>query len=252
MKYLKYFEEASEYEAYKNSEDYVLPNVSFIKELANLPAGDPRKSVMFDPKLPIVFIQHIDGNLYTTSQWVNNSFSNDLANGVAVVTNEASFVIAKEEFAKVKWQPSSSTFINGVSYINDSVSPGGTDYSSYIPTARTILSGYNDTNLIVAITNEGAAVKCYNYNFPNGKRGYLPAIGELLIVSDYINEINDALSMIGGVTFGNTYYFSTTQNSYKTNNYYSNAWSCWLKSGSIYPQSKTSVNYINTRPFTTL
>jgi hypothetical protein len=243
MKYLKQFANQSDYQAFKESEDYILPNVSFVVE---------NKSVEFEPKKHVVFIQHVDGNLYTPAQWTGNSFSNDLANGVAVVTDAASFVIAKDEFAKVKWQPSSSDFINGVSYINDSVSPGSTDYSSYIPTARTILNGYNDTNLIIATTNEGAAVECYNYVFQNGNRGYLPAIGELLIVSDYINDINDALSIIGGAAFGNTYYFSTTQNSYKTNNYYGSAWTCWLKSGAIYPQSKTSVNYINTRPFTTI
>ena len=32
MKYLKYFEEASAYEAYKNGSDYVLPNVSYVVE----------------------------------------------------------------------------------------------------------------------------------------------------------------------------------------------------------------------------
>jgi hypothetical protein len=32
MKYLKHFEELSAYEAYKNSEDYILPNVSYIVE----------------------------------------------------------------------------------------------------------------------------------------------------------------------------------------------------------------------------
>lgn len=32
MKYLKYFEEVSAYEAYKNGSDYVLPNVSYVEE----------------------------------------------------------------------------------------------------------------------------------------------------------------------------------------------------------------------------
>ena len=30
MKYLKYFQEDSEYTEYKNSSDYVLPNVSYV------------------------------------------------------------------------------------------------------------------------------------------------------------------------------------------------------------------------------
>ena len=36
MKYLKYFEQASDYEAYKNGSDYVLPNVSFIEDVKDV------------------------------------------------------------------------------------------------------------------------------------------------------------------------------------------------------------------------
>lgn len=32
MKYLKYFEQASAYEAYKNGSDFILPNVSYVVE----------------------------------------------------------------------------------------------------------------------------------------------------------------------------------------------------------------------------
>ena len=32
MKYLKYFEQASAYEAYKNGSDFVTPNVSYVVE----------------------------------------------------------------------------------------------------------------------------------------------------------------------------------------------------------------------------
>lgn len=32
MKYLKYFEEVSAYEAYKSGSDYVTPNVSYVVE----------------------------------------------------------------------------------------------------------------------------------------------------------------------------------------------------------------------------
>ena len=43
MKYLKYFEEASAYEAYKNGSDYVLPNVSYVVKT---------EGVSFDPYVP--------------------------------------------------------------------------------------------------------------------------------------------------------------------------------------------------------
>ena len=41
-KYLKIFETTSEYEAYKNSEEYILPNISCIKENNSIYA-EPRK-----------------------------------------------------------------------------------------------------------------------------------------------------------------------------------------------------------------
>ena len=43
MKYLKYFEQASAYEAYKNGSDYVLPNVSYVEET---------KGVSYQPYIP--------------------------------------------------------------------------------------------------------------------------------------------------------------------------------------------------------
>ena len=55
MKYLKYFKQSSDYQAFKDSEDYILPNVSSIVET---------ESVEFSPYVPpapkagdIVFIK---------------------------------------------------------------------------------------------------------------------------------------------------------------------------------------------------
>lgn len=56
MKYLKYFKEASDYEAYKNGNDYVLPNVSYIEET---------KGVSYEPAImnyPDIILQK--GNTY--------------------------------------------------------------------------------------------------------------------------------------------------------------------------------------------
>ena len=50
MKHLKLFNQASEYEAYMEGEDVVLPNVSYIVEFKDLPANDPKKSVLFASK----------------------------------------------------------------------------------------------------------------------------------------------------------------------------------------------------------
>ena len=49
MKYLRKFETESDYNSYRNGSNFITPNVSHIVELEHLPAGDPRKSVMFSP-----------------------------------------------------------------------------------------------------------------------------------------------------------------------------------------------------------
>ena len=54
MKYLKYFTNESDYQTFKESEDYVLPNVSFVEN---------SDVVMYNPELqtPSVFIINSDG-----------------------------------------------------------------------------------------------------------------------------------------------------------------------------------------------
>ena len=50
MKHLKLFQTESEYNSFKGSSDFVLPNVSHIKEFAGLPHNDPKRPVLFNPK----------------------------------------------------------------------------------------------------------------------------------------------------------------------------------------------------------
>lgn len=49
MKHLKLFETLAQYESFKSSSDFVLPNVSHIKEFEGLPIDDPRKDVRYNP-----------------------------------------------------------------------------------------------------------------------------------------------------------------------------------------------------------
>lgn len=197
-----------------------------------------------------VFVQHVDGTLYSPKQWESEGFDGNSANGIAVITDEASFVISKDEFSSVKWYPTGS-YVESVSYISHS-NATETDFSKYKDDARKILSGQSDTDLIVSVATQGSAVQCHNYSFPNGKRGYLPAIGELIIVSDYLTEINEALTLIDGTVFSNKYYFSTTQEKINTTKNEYNVFVVYPKSGLITPYTKTQVDWVNTRPFTTL
>jgi hypothetical protein len=55
MKYLKYLQTANDFESFKNSEDYVLPNVSYVEET---------KGVSYEPYTSPEPIVLIDGNYY--------------------------------------------------------------------------------------------------------------------------------------------------------------------------------------------
>lgn len=81
MKYLKYFEQASAYEAYKNGSDYVLPNVSYVVET---------EGVSYEPYVPpapisLCDIAYWDGSAVRTvsqSEW-NSSLGTPV--GVVVI-----------------------------------------------------------------------------------------------------------------------------------------------------------------------
>lgn len=149
-----------------------------------------------------VFIQHIDGSLYTTDEWTEGGFANDQANGVAVGEGAVKFVIAKEDVStSMKWTSIyADTFIDGV-FIADSEEIAITDYA-----------GASNTVVISDADSESAAATCKNYAFPNGKKGYLAAAGEWSVVEKNKSKINSALTLIGGTSFPtNVKYYSSTQ-----------------------------------------
>ena len=49
-----------------------------------------------------IYIQHVDGGLYTKENWSNKGYSNDLCNGIALV-DKVCFVIATEYIGTFRW-----------------------------------------------------------------------------------------------------------------------------------------------------
>lgn len=133
-----------------------------------------------------VSIQHIDGTFYTANDWTAKGFSNDEANGVAVNTEECKFVIAKVQFEGILWSSDSSNLVDGIL----------TTTTQSI--ARTDLAGPANTALMLATDTSGAAYVCSNYTFPNGAKGYLPALGEWYNAYLYKQEVDNAMMLIGG------------------------------------------------------
>lgn len=183
------------------------------------------KNVLYNvPKPKGVYIQHIDGTLYDEDAWTNGGFSNDVANGVAVIAEKASFVIAKNDWSKKKWSSKVSGVVNGILTTTDSA------------TAITDFAGYDNTQLMLATDTSGAAYSCANFTFPNGDKGYLPALGEWQEAYDNKSKIDSLMTKIGGAALQSDLYWSSTQYNSTT------AWSLRWSNGSTFNPDK---NYAN-------
>lgn len=184
MKYLRKFE--TEADALM----FVKPNVVLVEDTG---------AVLYNVDSSGVYIQHIDGTLYTTDEWTAGGFTSDLANGVAVGDTACSFVIAKTDAydRTIKWGSNTSSAISGVMLTSDSA------------TAKTDYAGASNTELIAATS--GAAYECANYAFPNGATGYLPALGEWAVAYANKSAINAAMALIEGTAISDAYYWSSTQ-----------------------------------------
>lgn len=222
MDYLKKFTTVDEYNSFKR--DLTKNYVSLISST---------DEVKYDKGIPKgVYIQHIDGNLYTTDDWTAGGFPNEQANGVAVIASECTFVIAKADIGASAWSSNTSSMVEGVMQTTDRA-VAVTDYA-----------GYNNTQLMLATDSSGAGYSCANYTFPNGKKGYLPALGEWNIARNNRSAIDAAMEVIG-TTIQDKYYWSSTQ--YSSNR----AWRLYWTETYIDKDTKsTSAYYV--RAFTTL
>lgn len=193
MKYLRKFATEADVEI------DVAPCVAFVAK---------SKRMIYEP-LPKngVYVQHIDGKLYTTEDWSAKGFVNDEANGVAVLSNEASFVIAKKDVS------TSNLAWGGFGYIVPNVlttpyiASAKEDYDGVTNTQQLIaqLNGYTDSGGVVGAP---AAEACAAYTFPNGAKGYLPSLGEWNVAYNNKEAIISAMSIIGGTQINNKQYES--------------------------------------------
>ena len=149
-----------------------------------------------------IFIQDVDGELYRSSEW-NGSKT---ANGIAIKTEKHSFVMALQDASTNRevWA-SGSVLIDGITTTTD-INEASNDYD-----------GSNNTSAITQHLYTGAATQCAAFTFPNGKKGYLGAAGEHLIVLNNLSEIKNLLNKCGGANLNIDYpYWTSTQ--YDKNN----------------------------------
>ena len=157
-----------------------------------------------------IYIQHIDGTLYTTDDWTSGGYTNEQANGVAVVRPfSGSFVIAKEESSsKLAWGGDNKTITDIVTSNTSSVAVLDNDGAGNTPKIIEQCNGYTSSG----VTGAPAAEYCASYTFPNGKTGYLGALGEWQAAYNNKTKVNSAMSLIGGTPLSTSdYYWSSTQ-----------------------------------------
>lgn len=143
-----------------------------------------------------IYIQHIDGTLYTTDQWTSGGYANENANGVAVVRPiSGSFVIAKEQASpNLKWCGLGKTIEGIVTTRSQAEAVLDNDGVGNTPKIIEQCNGYTSNG----VTGAPAAEYCAGYTFPNGKTGYLGALGEWQAAYNNKTKVNEAMSLIGG------------------------------------------------------
>lgn len=158
-----------------------------------------------------VYIQAIDGLLYTEADWDGSK----TANGIAVVTDNCQFVMALQDAysSYCRWG-GYSTEVSGITTTMSS-STAKTDYDGEANTT-TIINALNGTN-DGYVDGAPAAEYCRAYTFPNGATGYMGAAGEWQAALDNKDAITSALSTCGGTAMSNYYWTSTQYSS-------SNSW----------------------------
>ena len=197
-------------------------------------------------KMPIigktngVFIQDIDGKLWTSKEW-NQGKSR--ANGVAVLSSShpnGGFVIA----------PTQVDYSEGRKWSKDGAqdSVSGVTTTTNPSVAIKDYKGIRNSSAIVSKYGAGtdyAAGWCNNYTFKNGKKGYLGSCGEWQKAYNNKAEIDACMSLIGGTAIDTIdYYWTSSQ---------SNSTTAWLlRWADEYVRNYDKGNYYNVRAFSEL
>lgn len=171
----------------------------------------------------------VRGKFYpNAASWMNAGAPT--LNGIAVSDGIHRFCIAQDltlsicaknsQYLDAEYWGAYNTIVNGVTTTGD----------PYV--SRSDFNGVSNTDAIIAnvTSSDGyftkspwsAAGVCRQYTFPNGAQGYLGAVGEWQMIQNSITKINELMDEISGAlieTSAQPYYWTSTQNTTKTNAY---------------------------------
>ena len=187
MIHLKEFATQAEYEAFVESGEMKKPNVSFITDTLEV---FYTKAVKYENG---VYVQHIDGKIFSADEWVEKGFTLEQSNGIAVVDDNCQFVIPNIEMME-----------NRGGYM-DNVD-GYLVMPLYSNRADAEQDYYGLKNSLLLQTQMGASTSstlyiCLNYKFANDTQGYLPSAGELAVFKKKFTEIKATRTKIGAPSF---------------------------------------------------
>ena len=185
-----------------------------------------------------VFIEDVDGYLYTVGEWDGSK----TANGIAVLTDNCRFVIAKQNASSpgLLWGGDGKTVPDIVTSKSSSTAVLDYDGAGNTPKIIEYLAGTNDGY----VDGAPAAEACAAFTFPSGQKGYLPALGEWQGAYNNKTAVVSAMSLIGGTAITSDYYWSSTQYS----SHYS--WTLNWIGGNLDDEFKRKFHYV--RAFATL
>lgn len=141
-----------------------------------------------------VYIYSNDGKLYNPEEW--NTANNDLAVGVAVVTDDCKFAISKSLPMK-----------NAITWGGYGTDISGLTNCTSESSAQNDFNGQSNTSTIISALGSSTSIAagyCRSQSL-NGKTGYLPAAGELYVMWENKSDINSALQKIGASTIDSAF-----------------------------------------------
>ena len=304
MKYLKKFNNASEYETFKNSNEFLTPNVSFAVEdeifyyqpyipppisLCDIAYwdGSAVKTVSKDnwstslgTPIGVVVIPEgmlPDGKARMVGLKPVDSSGNPSSSHVNIVWGSADTDTSLTNYTKVPTTDnagSTSTGSNSYGYLPSDKFTGTTSYvdsaakyrttSNLIPSpylynggelafnpeyskaiegnnALSDFNGLSNTEALIGLgTGYTAANACWNYfDGVSNTQWYLPATGELGFLMPRFNEINSALTSVGGVAVVSSDNFWSSSEYSSNDAYYLNP-----GNGSINYFNKNDINSV--------
>jgi hypothetical protein len=145
-----------------------------------------------------VFIQDTNSKLWTKDAWDGSA----VANGIAVLTTSVKFIMALKDGGAKKISGSSSS--SGMTLTVYSSESNAIKNYTGVANTENMLSAYGDTSSY-------AAGYCNNFEFPNGKTGYLGSAGEWKVAYNNKASIEACLLKVGATAMSSKYYWSSTR-----------------------------------------